>query len=655
VTPRRNIGLATYTILVEAAAIAALFLLPARQLAGEPVMLFVMVSLAAAVSARPIRIPALRMEVMAGDAFIFATMATLGGLPAVLAAVASVVGSALGVQPRPAPRRTLFNFATMSLGATLGYLSLARLGGGPDQPFSQQVFPLFVASTVYFLVNTWLVTGAIVLERNVPLFSTWRRSGLWTAVSNYSGLTLAAVLVLILNTLGPWGLTLGVPPAWLLVSFYRSHKERLEEQQRRLKQITVLNTQLEAKVAERTQELKGALDHVEEANRQLRMINDRLAEASRTKSAFLAGVSHELRTPLNAIIGFSELLDEQNFGTLSDEQRAFVKDIRDSGVHLLTLINDILDLSKIESGRMDLNLEEVDLHIVLEEALVMVQPQAVKKGLDLTLEIGHDVAAGRLDPGKVRQIIVNLLGNAIKFTGAGGQVGIRASREDQDLVVEVYDTGVGISPEEQDKIFREFYQVDSSLGRKAQGTGLGLALVRRLVHLHGGSIDVESEVGVGSSFTLKLPGCAIDRPAEGEVKQPYGMATAVDETCTILVVEDNAVNRRLAINVLKSRGHRIEVAETGEEALKFLTEELPDLILMDVQLPGMDGLEVTRRVKADPATRQIPVIALSAHARDADVEKAKEAGCDGFIPKPIRLNRFPDQVRSYLEAAVRVA
>jgi signal transduction histidine kinase/CheY-like chemotaxis protein len=457
---------------------------------------------------------------------------------------------------------------------------------------------------------------------------------------------LATGLLWAIHTVGPSGLALGIPPIWLLVSFYRTHKERQERSQQRIEQVEGLNEHLEDKVAERTRDLQLALSQIEGANERLRTANERLLEANRAKSEFLANVSHELRTPLNAIIGFSDLLRDSE---LDERQREFVGDVHDSGNHLLALINNILDLSKVEAGKMEVHLETIDLPRAIAEAVAMVRPQAAKKNLELVVECAANVRGAELDPGMFRQALVNLLGNGVKFTLEGGRVTVRAESAGRDLLLDVEDTGIGIKEEDLGKIFDEFYQVDGSYSRTYEGTGLGLALVRRMLEMQNATIQVRSTVGAGSCFACRFTACLVDEPASVEPapeSPPRKPASA--EGRTVLVVEDHAVNRKLARSALRRGGFEVFEVRTGEEAIDWLKRRTPDLVLMDIQLPGMDGLEVTRRLKADPRTAGLPVVALTAHAREQDARRATEAGCVGYITKPIRLSQFPRQVASYL-------
>ncbi len=242
--------------------------------------------------------------------------------------------------------------------------------------------------------------------------------------------------------------------------------------------------------------------------KELEAANRNLAAASQHKSEFLANMSHELRTPLNAIIGFSEVLLEKMFGEINAKQQDYLGDIHSSGRHLLALINDILDLSKIEAGRMELEPSDFDVPTALQNAMTLVRERAQRHGIALSLDIDPAVGELRADERKFKQILVNLLSNAVKFTPDGGRVALRAQPVDSGLEFSVSDTGIGIAPEDQEKVFEEFRQVGGDYKTKQEGTGLGLALARKFVQLHGGAISVQSELGKGATFTFTIPGAA---------------------------------------------------------------------------------------------------------------------------------------------------
>ena len=646
-----------YVASVDACALIALALATARGWPEDPWTLSLVAALAALAGLRPVRFPRFKTELSATHPFVLLAAAVLGPLDAMIVAVIGLTGVFVRPGRRLDPMRTAFNLGAVTLASAAASWAFFVTGGQVGGSLWVSFGPLAAATAAYFLVNTGLVTVAIAFQQHTPVMVVWRETFQWTAVSYFTGLTLAAVMIVALQAWGLWALALAIPPCWLLLAFYRAHRETMHEHERRVDEVCALNAALEQKVVERTHELATALEGLEAANRMLSDANRALTEASQAKSAFLANVSHELRTPLNSVIGFSELLSDTNFGELSVRQREFLSDIRDSGEHLLALINDILDLSKIEAGKLEIHREDTDVAELVQDSMTMLRPQAGKKKLRVEARCELSVAA-YVDLRLVRQVLVNLLSNAVKFTPEDGRIEVAAYFEEDDLVLRVTDTGIGIAEEDQEKIFQEFYQADASYARRYQGTGLGLALVRRMMSVHGGSVTVTSRRGHGAAFQCVFPGARTSRLAlvaavrtdPPRFRDPIAARGAGEPArgSTVLVVEDNPVNRKLARNVLRSRGYRVLEADTGEEGIEVARRELPHLILMDLELPGMNGIEATRRLKADPATRGIPVIALSAHVEAHDEASAREAGCSGYIAKPIRLSRFPQQVGSYL-------
>jgi signal transduction histidine kinase/ActR/RegA family two-component response regulator len=372
--------------------------------------------------------------------------------------------------------------------------------------------------------------------------------------------------------------------------------------------------------------------------------------ASRNKSKFLAWVCHDQRNLLTPIVGFSERLLGHRYGERNERQDEYVRDILSAGNELLELVNDILDLSKIEAGQMDLNRSGVLVREELEYCISQVREQAHKQGIQLSLEAGPEVGVLDADAKRFRQVVRNLLTNAVKFTPGGGAVDVRASIHGQDLIVTVADTGVGVADEDRQRIFDSYEQGTRRSGQ-AEGTGLGLTLSKRFIELHGGRIWLESEVGKGSTFGFALPGGS-DEPELLSVPLATtnaGLATEPTRmTHAVLVVEDNERNLKLLRHVLEDAGYDVRTARTAEEGISMAISELPNLILMDLQLPGIDGVEALRRLRECPPTADIPVVAVTAQAMKQDRERALEAGFDGYIEKPIKVLEFPDQVRKFL-------
>ena len=348
--------------------------------------------------------------------------------------------------------------------------------------------------------------------------------------------------------------------------------------------------------------------------RQLERQSAALEVASRHKSEFLASMSHELRTPLNAIIGFSEVLLERMFGELNERQDDYLRDIWSSGKHLLELLNDILDLSKIEAGQMVLNRSEFAVRECLEYCLSMVRERALKQRILLSLEVNPEVALLDADRLRFRQVVLNLLSNAVKFTPDGGRVDVRASVRDQDLVVEVADTGPGVAAEDHRRIFDAFQQ-GAQRSEQTEGTGLGLTLSKRILELHGGRIWVESEPGQGSTFGVALPTGSAE-PALTSVPQvglDSGLPAelALSPGPTVVVVEDDRRSFDLLRVYLEATGARVVSARDGEEGLDTVRRLSPAGVILDILLPGIDGWEVLAQLKADPWTAAIPVIVVS--------------------------------------------
>jgi signal transduction histidine kinase/CheY-like chemotaxis protein len=402
------------------------------------------------------------------------------------------------------------------------------------------------------------------------------------------------------------------------VTEFMKLKEQGLMQQRFTEGLRERTTQMEFELYERSQELQ-------KVNRELR-------DASKAKSIFLSNMSHELRTPLSAILGFSELLLDDDPERFKEEQRhGFLEHIHAGGEHLLGLINDILDLSKVEAGQMKLRLETVSIRQTIEAVVSSVSPLAAKKRLKMTTDTNTapDVVA---DAGKVKQMLLNLVANAIKFTSEEGTITIAAHRIGRMVEISVADTGIGISESDRGKIFHEFQQLDSGVGRQVQGTGLGLALTRRFADLHGGDVRVTSNVGKGSVFTLSLP---VAGPVQEKVAADPTQGTTPDNRPLILVVEDDPAVAELVKHIVERGGFRTEIARTGTEAVVMARELQPVAITLDIGLPEIDGWGVLQLLKQDEMTSSIPVAVISVHD---DPELGAALGALDYFVKPIRAN-----------------
>ncbi|MDX2175089.1 MAG: PAS domain S-box protein [Candidatus Sumerlaeia bacterium] len=384
---------------------------------------------------------------------------------------------------------------------------------------------------------------------------------------------------------------------------------------------------------------------LEEANRQL-------AEATRQKDEFLANMSHELRTPLNAILGMGESLGMGVYGPLEERQKGALRRIEESGRHLLLLINDLLDLAKIEAGKVTLACERVNVPEACLSAARLMDEHAASRGVELRTRLDPKAASVVVDPRRLRQVLFNLLSNAIKFTAEGGWVEVQTAADEERgmMSISVADSGEGISLEEQARLFKPFTQLESTMTKRHGGTGLGLSIVKRLVEMHGGRVSLDSEPGRGSRFTVSFPWAPSREEAAkdgGPVPEPPSERVR-SRRGHILVAEDNPANIAVVCDFLSAKGHKITVAHDGAEALAHARETSFDLILMDVQMPVMDGFEATRAIRRLPGHAKTPIIALTSFAMPGDRERCLAAGMDDYMSKPISVRALAVMIKAHL-------
>ncbi len=423
-------------------------------------------------------------------------------------------------------------------------------------------------------------------------------------------------------------------------------------------------SKLEQELADR----QIAQARLEECNQQLAMSNEELTRSTRLKDEFLTNMSHELRTPLNAILGMAEGIQEGIFGVPSPAQIQAVKTIEDSSNHLLALINDILDLAKIGTGQSELELTPTDLCELCTSSLVFVKQQAIKKQIRLQIQLPPRLPNISIDERRIRQVLINLLNNAVKFTPIGGHIALNVTVESDNtssslIRLAVIDTGIGINSADLHKLFQPFIQIDSALNRQYNGAGLGLALVKGIVEMHGGSVQVRSEVGIGSQFIVDLPIPRSENdfddnslPQTLDFSQPITSKindltdkNLLDRLWKILLVEDNEANIKSISSFLNAKGYHTILARNGLEAINLAQSQLPDLILMDIQMPKMDGLDAIRHIRKHPQLMDVPIVAVTALAMSGDREKCLSAGATDYLTKPVRLKQLSTTIQQFLD------
>jgi signal transduction histidine kinase/CheY-like chemotaxis protein len=358
----------------------------------------------------------------------------------------------------------------------------------------------------------------------------------------------------------------------------------------------------------------------------VQQLQERSAElevASRHKSEFLASMSHELRTPLNAVLGFSEVLLERMFGDINERQEEYLRDIHGSGRHLLELLNEILDLSKVEAGRMELEYATIEPAPLLDEVVSLLRERASVHGIELRVAVADDVAVVYADRLRLKQVLVNIVGNAVKFTGDGGSVTVRAVTDGDEVRFTVTDTGVGVPEEDRERIFESFQQGGRGAARE-EGTGLGLTLSRRIVELLGGRMWLESEVGVGSTFGFSVPTASDQEPDRD--------AMPVAVLGDVVIIEDDRPSLDLLTAYLSGSARHVTSARDGPAGLAAVRRAHPDVVLLDIRLPGIDGWAVLERLRADPATADVPVVVVSIVDERA---RGARLGAAAYLVKPV--------------------
>jgi signal transduction histidine kinase/ActR/RegA family two-component response regulator len=612
----------------------SIFELPFQELDARFFFLCLMVASSALIA---IRIPRVSGRITVADTFVFLTMLLYGGAAAILVSALEGVAATLIISKRP--RTILFNSAILAT-STFCTATVLNLTIGPPVIIIKNGFTanFFLAICLMALAQYVANTVLIAIEKSYKIkestWTTWRTYYLWTSVTYFAGASAAGIIAILIDTYGFYAVVATVPIILIICFTYQTY----------LKNIEVSVSQIEA-ARQHVQELSryiGDLQRSEEARDQLLERAERAraeAEAAnRIKDEFLATLSHELRTPLTSLLGWSSILRE---GQLDDKVLNQGLEAIDRNAKIQAqLIDDLLDVSRIVSGKLDLEVRPVDLGSVTRASINVVRPAADAKGILLEYSSQPGLGAISADSARMQQVIWNLLSNAVKFTPRGGKIFIRLERTGSNIKITVRDTGKGIDPEFLPWVFDRFRQGDSSTTRTFGGLGLGLAIVRHLVELHGGTVSAESEgVGKGATFSATFP--LLAEPIEMTSLHLSGETRFSDvgslEGLRVLVVDDEAEARQIIGTVIARTGAEVETCPSAREAMTRLLEWRPDVLLSDIAMPEEDGYAFIRRVRALPKDKggSTPAAALTAYARDADRKQALAAGFQMHIPKPI--------------------
>jgi len=622
-----------WSLVIAGAAIVfvSLYQLPYRDLDARFGFLCLMVMASSLIA---IPIPRVSGRITVADTFVFLTMLLYGGAAAILVSALEGIAATLIISKRP--RTILFNAAILATSTFFTASALTwKFGSITDisRSFSEKFFiAICMMALVQYIANTVLIAIEKASKIKESVWNTWRTYYLWTSVTYFAGASAAGIIAILISRYGFYAIVATAPIILIICFTYQTYLKNIE--------ASLEQTEAARLHVEELSRYIGELQRSEEARGNLLLRAERAradAEAAnRIKDEFLATLSHELRTPLTSLLGWSSVLRE---GRRDEKVLAQGLDAIDRNARVQAqLIDDLLDVSRIVSGKLNLDVRPLDITSVARAAINVVQPAADAKGITLDYHAEPGLGAISADSARVHQIIWNLLSNAVKFTPHGGKISLRVEQNGSDARVTVKDTGQGIVPEFLPRVFDRFRQADSSTTRSFGGLGLGLAIVRHLVELHGGTVAAQSDgVGKGATFTATFPLLA-DRTAPAahvqEISAPNDYSL---DGLRVLLVDDEPEARQIISTVITRTGAEVRTCKSAHEALAKLSEWRPDVILSDIAMPEQDGYSFIRQVRSLPRDKggDTPAAALTAYARDIDRRQALAAGYQMHIAKPI--------------------
>lgn len=625
-----------WSLVIAGAAISlgSLVVFPFHKLDAPFVFLCLMVMASALIA---IPIPRVSGRITVADTFVFLTMLLYGGSAAILMSALEGVAATLIISKRP--RTILFNSAILATSTFCTSTVLNLVFGPPadivrDGRFSGTFFnAICLMALVQYIANTTLIAIEKASKIKESVWNTWRTYYLWTSVTYFAGASAAGIIAILIKTYNFYAVIATVPIILIICFTYQTYLKNLE--------ASLEQTEAARLHVQELSRYVGELKRSEEAREQLLLRAERAraeAEAAnRIKDEFLATLSHELRTPLTSLLGWSSVLREskREEKVLHQGLEAIDRNARIQA----QLIDDLLDVSRIVSGKLNLDVRPLDIASVARAAINVVRPAADAKNITVDYADEPGLGAISADSGRLHQIIWNLLSNAVKFTPHGGKIFVRVDRQGSDARVSVSDTGQGIEAEFLPRVFDRFRQADSSTTRSFGGLGLGLAIVRHLVELHGGTVSAQSDgIGKGATFIATFPLLA-DRPepvAVAQCEQPLAEIHSLDGL-RVLLVDDEPEARQIISTVITRTGAEVEACTSAHEALAKLMEWKPDVILSDIAMPDEDGYSFIGKVRSLPRDQggETPAAALTAYARDVDRRQALDAGYQMHIAKPI--------------------